>query len=83
MFNGPRPNIATLPEPNNVLLVFKSLPAYKPVLGILPATDEIPIVAIIVAIAAVFVPVAFTCVSSIMPAAAISFPSLVFACVLQ
>ena len=72
------PYIATLPDPNKDRLVFESIPAYKPVLGVIPSTDGIPIVAIIVAIAAVFAPVVATVVPSKVSVAAIA---LLFACI--
>jgi hypothetical protein len=48
------------PEPNKEQLVFESIEPYIPVLGVTPATDGIPSVKIIVAIAAVFVPLTVT-----------------------
>jgi hypothetical protein len=71
--NGPNPYIATFPDPNNELLVFESIPACKPVLCVTPATDGIQIVAIIVAITAVFVPVAVTVVPNSVSVAVIAF----------
>ena len=70
--NGPNPYIATLPDPNNVLPVFESIDPYIPVLGVIPATDGIPIVATTVPIAAVFTPVAVTFVATVEPNAAIA-----------
>ena len=69
----PDPYIATLPEPNNERLVFESMAAYKPVLGVTPATDGSPIVAVIVPIAAVFAPVVTTVVPNNVSVAAIAF----------
>jgi hypothetical protein len=39
--NGPKPYIATLPDPNNERLVFESIDPYIPVLGV-TGVDGIP-----------------------------------------
>ncbi len=38
-YNDPNPYIPTFPDPNNDVLGFEPIPAYKPVLGVIPAAD--------------------------------------------
>jgi hypothetical protein len=78
----PAPYIATLPDPNNVLLVFESITAYKPVLGVIPATDGTPIALVIPIIAKVLEPVVATVVPSKVSVAAIAleFPCICKPC---
>ncbi len=78
---GPKPYIATLPDPNNQLLVFESIERYIPLLGVMPANDGIPssnVIVLIVAIAPVFAVVVTTVVQVEWPPLRLHLCLLIF-----